>query len=33
MFRIVLVMDPNVKPQTLAETFDQANSNSIPEYM
>ena len=26
-------MDPNVKPQTLVETFDQANSNSIPEYM
>ena len=26
-------MDPNVKPQTLAETFDQANSNSIPKYM
>ena len=23
-------MDPNVKPQTLVETFDQANSNSIP---
>ena len=22
-------MDPNVKPQTLVETFDQANSNSI----
>ena len=45
MFCIVLVisfilllikrseMDPNVKPQTLAETFDQTNSNSIPEYM
>ena len=26
-------MDLNVKPQTLVETFDQANSNSIPEYM
>ena len=26
-------MDPNVKPQTLVETFDQANSNSITEYM
>ena len=26
-------MDPNVKPQTLVETFDQVNSNSIPEYM
>ena len=26
-------MDPNVKPQTLVETFIQANSNSIPEYM
>ena len=26
-------MDPNVRPQTLVETFDQANSNSIPEYM
>ena len=25
-------MDPNVKPQTLVETFDQANYNSIPEY-
>ena len=25
-------MDPNVKPQTLVETFDQANNNSIPEY-
>ena len=24
-------MEPNVKPQTLVETFDQANSNSIPE--
>ena len=23
-------MDPNVKPQTLVETFDQAISNSIP---
>ena len=26
-------MDPNVKPQTLVETFDQANYNSIPEYI
>ena len=26
-------MDPNVKPKTLVETFDRANSNSIPEYM
>lgn len=26
-------MDPNVKPQTLAETFDQTNSNSVPEYI
>ena len=25
-------MDPNVKPQTLVETFDQANYNSIQEY-
>ena len=25
-------MDPNVKPQTMLETFDQANYNSIPEY-
>ena len=25
-------MDPNVKPQTLVKTFDQANYNSIPEY-
>ena len=25
-------MDLNVKPQTLVETFDQANYNSIPEY-
>ena len=25
-------MDPNVKPQTLVETFDQANYNSILEY-
>ena len=24
--------DPNVQPQTLVETFDQANYNSIPEY-
>ena len=26
-------MDLNVKPQTLVETFDQANSNSVREYM
>ena len=26
-------MNPNVKPQTVVETFDQANSNSILEYM
>ena len=26
-------MDPHVKPQTLVETFDQANSNSITECM
>ena len=26
-------MAPNVKPQTLVETFDQANSNSTPECM
>ena len=26
-------MDPNVKLQTLAEAFDQANYNTIPEYM
>ena len=26
-------MDPNVKPHTLVETFDQANSNSTPEYV
>ena len=26
-------MDPNVKPQTLVESFEQANSNSISEYM
>ena len=26
-------MDLNVKSQTLVETFDQANFNSIPEYM
>lgn len=26
-------MDPNLKPQTLVESFDQANFNSIPEYM
>ena len=25
-------MDLNQKPQTLVETFDQANYNSIPEY-
>ena len=25
-------MDPNVKPQTLVETSDQANFNSIPEF-
>ena len=25
-------IDSNVKPQTLVETFDQANYNSIPEY-
>ena len=25
-------VDPSVKPQTLVETFDQANDNSIPEY-
>ena len=25
-------MDPNVKPQTLVQTFDHANYNSIPEY-
>ena len=25
-------MDPNVKPHTLVETFDQANYNSIAEY-
>ena len=25
-------MDPNVKPQTLVETLDQTNYNSIPEY-
>ena len=25
-------MNPNVKPQTLVETFDQANYSSIPEY-
>ena len=25
-------MDPNQKPQTLVENFDQANYNSIPEY-
>ena len=24
-------MDPNVKPQTLVETFDQTNYNFIPE--
>ena len=26
-------MDLNVKSQTLVDTFDQANFNSIPEYM
>ena len=26
-------VDPNVKPQILVETFDQANSNSIPKHM
>ena len=26
-------MDSNEKPQTLVETFDRANFNSIPEYM
>ena len=26
-------MDPNVRPQTLVKTFDEANSDSIPEYM
>ena len=25
-------MDPNVKPQNVVETFDQAMYNSIPEY-
>ena len=25
-------MDPNEKPQTLVEIFDQVNYNSIPEY-
>ena len=25
-------MVPNVKPQTLVETFDRDNYNSIPEY-
>ena len=25
-------MDPNVKPETLVETFNEANYNSIPEY-
>ena len=25
-------MVPNVEPQTLVETFDRANYNSIPEY-
>ena len=26
-------MDPNQKPQTLVQTFDRANYNSIPEYI
>ena len=26
-------MDPNVKPQTLVETFDQVNFNSILEFV
>ena len=26
-------MDPNLKVQSLVETFDQVNSNSIPEYI
>ena len=26
-------MDPNVRPQTLVNTFDEANSDSIAEYM
>ena len=26
-------MDPNVKQKTLVETFDQANYNSIREYI
>ena len=26
-------MDPNVKPQALVETFDEANSDSIRKYM
>ena len=26
-------MDPNVRPQTLVNTFDEANSHSIAEYM
>ena len=26
-------MDPNVRPQTLVKTFDEANSDSIAEYM
>ena len=26
-------MDPNVGPQTLVKTFDEANSDSIVEYM
>ena len=26
-------MDPNVKPQTLVETFKQVNSYYVPEYV
>ena len=26
-------MDPNVRPQALVETFDEANSDSIRKYM
>ena len=26
-------IDLNVKPETLVETFDQANYNSVPEYI
>ena len=26
-------MDPNARPQTLVKTFDEANSDSIAEYM